>query len=99
MRVDRHRAGIVGGQPGLGLVPVENQASGHHPSDHAAFARSLWRIAVLTAAGAIGTASYAEAAVPWSDSDPGFARPAPPRRHKSHRHSAHKIEAPAKEKE
>jgi lipoprotein-anchoring transpeptidase ErfK/SrfK len=60
----------------------------------------LWRIAILTAAGAIGAASYAEAAVFWSDSDPGFSRPgpaAPQRRQNSRRHQAKKIEAPQKE--
>ena len=32
----------------------------------------LWRMAILTAAGAIGVTSYAEAALYyWSDSDPG----------------------------
>ncbi len=97
MRVGRHRAGIAGGR--LRPSPVENQVSGQ-----AAFVRSWWRIAVLTAAGAIGATSYAEAAVPWSDTDTdaGFSRPAQPtlqRRHRSHRHSAHKIEGPVKEKE
>ena len=38
--------------------------------------RSLWRMAVLTAAGAIGIASHAEATVYWPDSDPGFFQPA-----------------------
>ena len=38
----------------------------------------LWRIAVLSAAGAIGTASDAEAGLYyWSDFDPGYYRPAP----------------------
>jgi hypothetical protein len=37
----------------------------------------LWRIAVLTAAGAIGASSYAEAAVFWSDSDSGISGPGP----------------------
>ncbi len=38
---------------------------------------SFWRIAVLTAAGAIGVASQAEATIYWPDSDLGFAQPAP----------------------
>ena len=62
----------------------------------------LWRIAVLTAAGAIGAASQAEAALYyWSDSDPGYyRRPGPTfpqRRQKPRRHQAKKIEAPEKE--
>jgi lipoprotein-anchoring transpeptidase ErfK/SrfK len=38
--------------------------------------RSLWRMAVLAAAGAIGIACQAEATVYWPDSDPGFFQPA-----------------------
>jgi len=61
----------------------------------------LWRIAVLTAAGAIGTTSQAEAALYyWSDSDSGYSRPghqAPQRRQKPGHHQAKKIEAPEKE--
>ena len=93
MGVGKDRAaGIADGR--LRASPLENQASGH-----AAFAKSLWRVAVLAAAGVIGGTSYAEAAVAWSDSDPGFSRPTPQRRHRAHRHSARKIEAPVKEKE
>jgi lipoprotein-anchoring transpeptidase ErfK/SrfK len=61
----------------------------------------LWRIAVLTAAGAIGAASQAEAALYyWSDSEPGFSRPAPAvsqRRQKPRRNAGKKIETPEKE--
>ena len=61
----------------------------------------LWRVAVLTAAGAISTTAQAEAALYyWSDSDPRYYQPAPiaqPRRQKPHRHQAKKIEAPEKE--
>jgi lipoprotein-anchoring transpeptidase ErfK/SrfK len=60
----------------------------------------LWRIAILTIAGAIGAASYAEAAVFVSDSDPGFYRPgptAPQRRQSSRRHQTKKIEVSEKE--
>jgi lipoprotein-anchoring transpeptidase ErfK/SrfK len=40
--------------------------------------RKLWRIAVLTAAGAIGAASNAEAALYyWSDQYPGYYQPGP----------------------
>jgi hypothetical protein len=63
--------------------------------------RRLWRVAILTAAGAIGTASNAEAALYyWSDSDGGISRPMPPasqRRQPSRRHQAKKPEAPEKE--
>jgi hypothetical protein len=58
----------------------------------------LWRIALLTLAGAIGTASQAEAALYyWLDSGPGYWQPAPPflqRRPKVRRPQAKKIEAP-----
>jgi lipoprotein-anchoring transpeptidase ErfK/SrfK len=61
----------------------------------------LWRIGVLTAAGAIGTATYAEAALYYyPDSDPGFYRPGPmipQRRQKVRRQSAKKTGAPEKE--
>ena len=46
-------------------------------SSCAAFSNSFWRIAVLTAAGAIGVASQAEATIYWPDSDLGFSQPAP----------------------
>ena len=62
--------------------------------------RRLWRMAVLTAAGAIGSASHAEAALYyWPDSDPGYYRPGPtvpPRRQKARHHQAKKIEASEK---
>ncbi|HTB03790.1 MAG TPA: L,D-transpeptidase family protein [Bradyrhizobium sp.] len=55
----------------------------------------------MTAAGAIGTASQAEAALYyWSDSDSGYSRPgpaAPQRRQKPRRQQAKKIELPEKE--
>jgi lipoprotein-anchoring transpeptidase ErfK/SrfK len=61
----------------------------------------LWRIAVLTAAGAVGATSQAEAALYyWSDSDSGYSRPghqAPQRRQKPGHHQAKKIDAPEKE--
>jgi lipoprotein-anchoring transpeptidase ErfK/SrfK len=46
-------------------------------SKSAAFSKSLWRIAVLTAAGAIGVASQADATIFWPDSDGGFYQAAP----------------------
>ena len=58
----------------------------------------LWRIAVLTAAGAIGATAPAEAALYyWSDSDTGYYRPGPTARHMPHRHQVKKIASPAKE--
>jgi lipoprotein-anchoring transpeptidase ErfK/SrfK len=61
----------------------------------------LWQIAVLTAAGAIGTASHAEAALYyWSDSEPGLSQAIPmvtQRRQKPRHHQAKKIEALQKE--
>lgn len=61
----------------------------------------FFRIAILTAAGAIGTASQADAALYyWSDSEPGFSQSrlaAPPRRPKVRRQSGKKIETPERE--
>jgi lipoprotein-anchoring transpeptidase ErfK/SrfK len=65
-----------------------------------ALSSSCWRIALLTAAAAICIDSQAEAAVYWSDSDPGFSRPGPeaPRRaQRARRRSAKKVETPGKE--
>jgi len=60
----------------------------------------LWRIGVLSAAAAVGTASQAEAAIYyWSDSDSGYSRAAPAvpqRRQKSH-HQAKKLGTHEKE--
>src|SRR5216684_1264133 len=57
----------------------------------------LWRTAALTAAGAIGAVSHAEAALYyWFDSDPGFSQPGPPvaqRRQQARRRQAKKVEA------
>jgi lipoprotein-anchoring transpeptidase ErfK/SrfK len=67
----------------------------------ASVAGRLWRIAALTAAGAIASASETQAALYyWSDSDPGYYRPGPTvpqRRPKPHKRQAKKIEAPEKE--
>jgi lipoprotein-anchoring transpeptidase ErfK/SrfK len=60
----------------------------------------LWRIAVLTAAGVIGIAAPAEAAIFWSDSDPGVSQAAPmvPQQGpKPRRHAGKKVEAPGKQ--
>jgi lipoprotein-anchoring transpeptidase ErfK/SrfK len=62
----------------------------------AAFPGSWWRLAVLTAAGAIGIAAPAEAAIFCSDSDTGASQAAPavPQQKKSHRHAGKKVEPP-----
>jgi lipoprotein-anchoring transpeptidase ErfK/SrfK len=61
----------------------------------------LWRIAVLTAVGAIGTASRTEAAAYyWSDTDSGYSRPGPTvqkPKQKSRNRQAKKTDAPEKE--
>jgi lipoprotein-anchoring transpeptidase ErfK/SrfK len=62
----------------------------------------LWRVAVLTAAGAVAAASQADAALYyWSDSEPGYsqAQPASPhrRQQRARHHQTRKIEAPEKE--
>src|ERR1700679_1188202 len=92
MRVGRHRTTVANGR-------LHPSAAKHHAPGLAAFSRSFWRMAALTAAGAIGTTSYAQAAVLWSDSD-GLSRPGPsvpPHRQNTHRHAGKKIEAPEKE--
>src|SRR3979411_1873934 len=61
----------------------------------------LWQIAVLTAVGAIVSASQAEAALYYgSDSDGGYSRPGPTvqqRRPKARNRQAKKTDAPEKE--
>jgi lipoprotein-anchoring transpeptidase ErfK/SrfK len=61
----------------------------------------FWQIAILTAAGTIGAASQADAALYyWQDSDPGYYRPDPmaqPRRQKARRQSGKKEALPEKE--
>jgi lipoprotein-anchoring transpeptidase ErfK/SrfK len=69
------------------------RVSGHRT---AIATKRLWRTAILTAAGAIGITSHAEAALYyWSDSEPGFSQPDPtaqPRRPKARRHVEKKTE-------
>jgi lipoprotein-anchoring transpeptidase ErfK/SrfK len=93
MRVGRDRTTVASGRPQPSVV--KNRAPGL-----AAFSRSFWRMAALTAAGAIGTTSCAQAAVLWSDSD-GLSRPGPsvpPHRQNAHRHAGKKkTETPEKE--
>jgi hypothetical protein len=61
----------------------------------------LWRIAVLTAAGAIGSVSYAEAALYyWPNYDPGYYRPeliVPQQRQKARPRQAKKVRIPVNE--
>jgi hypothetical protein len=62
--------------------------------------RRLWWMAVLAAAGTIGTVPHAEAALYyWSDSDPGLSGPAPtaPQRRQARRHPAKKTDTIGKE--
>ena len=69
----------------------------NNQSRRAALSNSCWRIAVLTAAGAIGFAARADAADFWSDYDPAFSQAMPimpQRARKAHRPSA-KTKAPA----
>ena len=59
-----------------------------------------WRVAVLTAAGAIGVTSQAEAALYWPGSEPGLSQPDPaaqPKKPKARRNAAKKNEMPEKE--
>jgi lipoprotein-anchoring transpeptidase ErfK/SrfK len=53
---------------------------------------SFWRIAVLAAAGIVGTACYAEAAtsILWPDSDPGVSGPPPVRPQRPHKVRRHR---------
>jgi len=88
-----------------GPEPVQSKA---RFSFRTVLSNSFWRIAVLTAAGAVGIAAPAEATIYWPDSDPGFSRPAPEmlpppprRRQRVRRHpdgpSKKGIEVPVKE--
>src|ERR1700732_3323142 len=88
VRVDGLGAWIAIGRP----EPFE--AINHRP-DRAAFSNSFWRIALLTAAGAIVTTPQAKAALYyWSDSDPGFSGPMVPQVRQKPRHrQGKKIEA------
>jgi lipoprotein-anchoring transpeptidase ErfK/SrfK len=71
------------------------------PSGPAAVSNPFWRVALLTAAGAIGTSSQANAALYyWPDSDPGFSQTSPtlqPVRQKPRRRQGKKLEAQLKE--
>jgi lipoprotein-anchoring transpeptidase ErfK/SrfK len=92
MRVGRHRTTVANGRLQPSVVK-------HHAPGLAAFSRSFWRMAALTAAGAICTTSCAQAAVLWSDSDglPRSGPSIPPHRQNAHRHAGKKVGAPEKE--
>jgi lipoprotein-anchoring transpeptidase ErfK/SrfK len=95
MQVGRYKSTIRCGrlQPS---VPVNGF------STKAGVSSSIWRIAILTAAGAIGASSYADAAAFWSDSDPGFSRPVRTvqhRRQRSHQPSVARAQPAEKEKD
>jgi lipoprotein-anchoring transpeptidase ErfK/SrfK len=73
------------------------RVSGHRA---AAATGRVWRVAVLAAAGAVGVASHAEAALYWPGSEPGLSQPDPaaqPRKPKARKHAAKKTETPEKE--
>src|ERR1700744_382467 len=78
-----------------GLAPTEKK---HQISAMAS--NRFWQIAALTVAGTLGFAARADAAVFWSDPDPGYARPVitnPPRAQRTRRHKAKQVEATVKE--
>jgi lipoprotein-anchoring transpeptidase ErfK/SrfK len=81
-----------------GVAGLLEPAGADHRTGHAAISTGFWRIAVLTAAAAVGIASQANAAVYWSDSDSGLSRPeptVPPRKPKARHQKT--VEAPGKE--
>jgi lipoprotein-anchoring transpeptidase ErfK/SrfK len=77
------------------------RVSGRRISITAIANERFWQIAILTAAGTLGAASQADAALYyWQDSDPGYNRPDPmtqPRRQKVRRQSLKKESLPEKE--
>jgi lipoprotein-anchoring transpeptidase ErfK/SrfK len=89
MRVKGHRAAI-------GTARQQPFATKNRSLGTAAFAVWWRRVAILTAAGAIGIAAPAKAAILWSDSDSGASQAAPvdPQRgpKKPHRHAGKKTE-------
>jgi hypothetical protein len=56
---------------------LERFKASDRSSGRAASSSPFWRIAVLTAAGAIGIASQAKATIYWPQPDLGFSQPAP----------------------
>jgi L,D-transpeptidase catalytic domain len=89
MRVKGHRAAI-------GTARQQPFGAKNRSLGTAAFPAWWRRVAILTAAGAIGIAAPAKAAILWSDSDSGASQGAPvePQRgpKKPHRHAGKKIE-------
>jgi lipoprotein-anchoring transpeptidase ErfK/SrfK len=77
------------------------RVSGRRISNRAISTERFWQIAILAAAGTIGTVSYADAALYYyQDPDPGYYRPAPtvqPRRQRTQRRSAGKNAVAEKE--
>jgi lipoprotein-anchoring transpeptidase ErfK/SrfK len=98
IRVRRFGASITTGRP-------ISSSSKNHAAEagflHSFVRIAFWRIVLLTAAGAIGTASQANAAIYYGpDSEPGFSQGPPavrPIRQKLRRRQAKKIETSAKE--
>jgi lipoprotein-anchoring transpeptidase ErfK/SrfK len=81
---------------GLGFEKM-TRVSGHKA---AAATGRAWRVAILTAAGAIGVTSHSEAALYWPGSEPGLSQPDPaaqPRKPKVRKHTAKKTDTPEKE--
>src|SRR6201999_1191599 len=77
---------------------LERKVKRHRVS--AASPHRFWQIAALTLAGTIGIAAQADAAVLWTDPDPGVSRPlitAQPRAQRTRRHKDKQVEATVKE--
>ena len=94
MRVDERRvSNATGGQQLCGVKSFP---------DNSAASKPFWRIALLAAAGLIGSASCADAAIFWSEAEPGYSQPAPPvvqRPRKPRRNPGKAIEAALKDKD
>ncbi|SRR6266404_805261 len=98
IRARRLRASVTTGRP------ISSSSKNHAAETgflHSFGRIAFWRMALLTAAGAIGTTSQANAAIYYGpDSEPGFSQASPtvrPIRQKLRRRQAKKIETPAKE--
>jgi hypothetical protein len=95
IRVDRHQGSVLTEWRWLFCRKADFLSN-------TAFSNSFWRIALLAAAGAIGTATYAQAAtsIYWPDFDGGISRPPlirAQRPHKARHHQSVKNESVAKE--
>src|SRR6266478_668069 len=98
IRARRLRASVTTGRP------ISSSSKNHAAETgflHSFGRIAFWRMALLTAAGAIGTTSQANAAIYYGpDSEPGFSQASPTVRQirqKLRRRQAKKIETPAKE--